>query len=469
MGLNRQRKELLLRLRETPIVFLGLGVYRAWIATALGNLALAGPVATLHGLNLYDLSLACTALLCAALARKIAPLSGKRSFLVLGAGLMCAGTLLGIAAHLLVEPPLALLPLASLLAGVGTAVLILLWAEFFASLNPMRVALYYSASLILGELIVFVLAGFRESYLLGFLVLLPIISTAMQTSSMNRIPVEDRPKAVWGKYSFPWKPVALMAVCAFAYGYGGTAVSSELKGPLSYLGIIAVASVIFIGTLSASKRFNFGFIYRIALPAMIIGFLLVAPSLEIGPGLSSACVSIGYIAFSVFIMLILSNIAYRFGISPVWLCGIERGVRYLFIALGRALQEIRGSGALPTDVEAAVNIAITIALVVVFALVFFSERELSAKWGLSLHSDAGAGTLETDRLAMRVSDLAKTYALSTREQEVLQLLAQRKTVARIERELFIANGTVKAHIRHIYSKLGIHSKDELHEMLGLAE
>ncbi|MEE0592514.1 MAG: helix-turn-helix transcriptional regulator, partial [Eggerthella lenta] len=54
-------------------------------------------------------------------------------------------------------------------------------------------------------------------------------------------------------------------------------------------------------------------------------------------------------------------------------------------------------------------------------------------------------------------------------EEVLLLLAQRKTVGSIERELFIANGTAKTHIRHIYRKLDIHSRDELSDLLGLFE
>jgi ATP/maltotriose-dependent transcriptional regulator MalT len=50
---------------------------------------------------------------------------------------------------------------------------------------------------------------------------------------------------------------------------------------------------------------------------------------------------------------------------------------------------------------------------------------------------------------------------------VLLLLARRQSLSSIEKELFIANGTVKAHIRHIYGKLGIHTRKELSEILGI--
>ncbi|MBS5478690.1 MAG: helix-turn-helix transcriptional regulator, partial [Coriobacteriia bacterium] len=55
--------------------------------------------------------------------------------------------------------------------------------------------------------------------------------------------------------------------------------------------------------------------------------------------------------------------------------------------------------------------------------------------------------------------------LSQREEEVLLLLAQKKTARDIERELCVANGTAKAHIRHVYQKLDIHAREELFAMV----
>ena len=67
-------------------------------------------------------------------------------------------------------------------------------------------------------------------------------------------------------------------------------------------------------------------------------------------------------------------------------------------------------------------------------------------------------------LADRCAQLAREYRLTARESEVLLLLAQHKTVSEIEAELFIANGTAKAHVRHIYHKMDIHTRDELLEL-----
>lgn len=41
-----------------------------------------------------------------------------------------------------------------------------------------------------------------------------------------------------------------------------------------------------------------------------------------------------YTAQSILIMLICANICYRYGVSAIWLFGIERGVRQIFMWLG---------------------------------------------------------------------------------------------------------------------------------------
>ena len=40
---------------------------------------------------------------------------------------------------------------------------------------------------------------------------------------------------------------------------------------------------------------------------------------------------------------------------------------------------------------------------------------------------------------------------------------------RSRENLFVARGTVKAHTSRIYRKLGVHSREELYELLGIAE
>jgi ATP/maltotriose-dependent transcriptional regulator MalT len=50
--------------------------------------------------------------------------------------------------------------------------------------------------------------------------------------------------------------------------------------------------------------------------------------------------------------------------------------------------------------------------------------------------------------------------LSEREIEVLRLIAAGRSNAQIARELYLALGTVKAHIHHIYAKLLVRNRTQ---------
>lgn len=55
--------------------------------------------------------------------------------------------------------------------------------------------------------------------------------------------------------------------------------------------------------------------------------------------------------------------------------------------------------------------------------------------------------------------------LTRREQEVVDLLAQGSRVPTIARKLYISPNTVRNHLKRVYQKLGVHSQEELIELL----
>lgn len=66
-----------------------------------------------------------------------------------------------------------------------------------------------------------------------------------------------------------------------------------------------------------------------------------------------------------------------------------------------------------------------------------------------------------DEFAQRCAAIADEYGLSPRELEVFEMLAEGRDRAFIEEKLVISRNTVKAHVKHIYAKLDIHSHQDL--------
>ncbi len=86
-----------------------------------------------------------------------------------------------------------------------------------------------------------------------------------------------------------------------------------------------------------------------------------------------------------------------------------------------------------------------------------TQRELGWAQGA-----AGGGTIpQADPLTLRCQALAKEVGLTPREEELLELLARGHTKAHVAEAFFISENTVRNHVKHIYAKVGVHTREEL--------
>ena len=115
------------------------------------------------------------------------------------------------------------------------------------------------------------------------------------------------------------------------------------------------------------------------------------------------------------------------------------------------------------------NIAIVVVaylLVVLVASPNVASADKKAAAGFDSENDAFAENVNPfDGVIQRSKALSERYRLTKREGEILELLAQGRSVPYICNELVLAEGTVRTHMTRIYKKLGIHSKQELFDLL----
>lgn len=457
---SRGLRERLARIPQVPLCFLGLGVYRAWIEIAFVGSFVTYPTQSIAGHDAFDLVMILAMFAMATVSRRLTPLVDRRLARPASATLLLAATLGGYLSVWHPELAVVLAWPCVIAGGIGIAVMILLWSELYGCLSPVRICLYYVCSLVCGALIVYVYRGFQLPWLPAMTCALPVVSLLCLRQCYRTLPTRQ-PSRPGAAFAFPWKPIAVVAIYSFAFGLQEV-ISYAQWGPHSSPGTLLCALVVIVGVALLGGRIEFEVIYTVWLPFLSATFL-VLPSLGLfDESWAGVCSNLGYAASEIYVMTMIGSIVYHYGVSAVWLFGIERGVRALAMLAGRTVE------GLALDVGFSVAPFIVVAVLVATFLVY-SERRLSSTWGVHMRGpaeEADAETLRRAALTRRCAELGSQHGLSQREEEVLLLLAERKAPREIERELLIANGTVKAHVGHIYQKLDVHSRDELFELLG---
>ena len=188
-GFVERWRVVLLRVAAIPFAFFGVGLYRAWLATFFRYNAF--PTISVFDYFLFEGAIGVASLALALAARKVAPLWANRTaVLVTGAAMIGGSLLIVVACFALPFPGLKVAGLVA--AGGGLGSLILMWAEFYGSLNPLRVALYHAMAIFVGEVVKWLFMGMSVPYLAFFSVTLPFVCLACVRSSMRRLPKRDQ-------------------------------------------------------------------------------------------------------------------------------------------------------------------------------------------------------------------------------------------------------------------------------------
>ena len=125
-----------------------------------------------------------------------------------------------------------------------------------------------------------------------------------------------------------------------------------------------------------------------------------------------------------------------------------------------------GMSAVAQSTAPVVMVALLVALI---TLLLLSERRWDSHWTVVLDDSLAEESSREEAVAARCDELSARCGLSPREDEIMRLLARKKTMAAIARDLYIAEGTAKAHVRHIYEKAGINTRKDLLELLGVGD
>ena len=454
------------RLKGARCYVAAYGCARAWATlTFTGPWRFPAPGFDPH--VTFDVSYIAVSLIVALLFRRLIPLNEQRWLRRLVLGCMVGASVGCIAVALAPGAAAPLAAAASLIAGLGYGLFLLLAAEVLCSFSLLRIFLFMTGAMLLGVGLAFLCQGMAGPQLSVALVALPLLAMAYLRRAYEDIPLVERPRRTVPRFSYPWKLFALYALYAFAYGLRANLLV-EGAGTHSSISTALVTGVLFLSAYYFAGRFNIGALYRSPVLLMVCGFLLIPMEGLFGAAASSYLIAVSYSLMGLLVTFLLYDISKRMGVAIVAFMACKNAEQF-FVQAGSAATDALGMSGLPADTQSLVVAILVCVLILGATLVLFSERELSSKWGVDILATGGLveRSEEEERREERCRELVETYRLSPREEEVLLLLAEGKTGRVIQQELFIAEGTFKAHTRHIYEKMSINTRKELFDLLGL--
>lgn len=226
----------------------------------------------------------------------------------------------------------------------------------------------------------------------------------------------------------------------------------------SVLSGTVVAVLLMVYMTRFSRSLNLGTLYRWVLPIIAFAFaLLFAPSDKCTLAaclLVFACSSL----LNLLTFVYFAELAKRTGALPHRVFGLGR----FFLEAGFLIGILLAPAA--SDVAAGAGsyqgvLAFVLAGLVALMMVSIGTQDKLA-FALDGRLEGGRTSLE-DVLGEKCRAVADRHGLTNREREILPYLAQGYSLPYIRNELYIAQSTIDTHVRHIYQKLGIHSREEL--------
>lgn len=400
------------------------------------------------------------------LAGRPAFVGGSLAVIEVGVVFIALGKLLG--PHLLAVD--IALTASSALRGAGVGMLLAAWIELLVSLSPrirhfgtsLTVAVLLSAVFALG---LWLLACVADGWAaVAALAVLPAADCLLlRRSATSLTGASDHAETPRARIDMPFS--TLLIIASFGVALGGTwvvifAVSGMRASLYPCLGFL-VASVVLVvltRTVARTREYTFGMLLRASLFVSSIAFLFLPVVWPLWPPLAVAGMGAAW-AVQVFSFAFMPiQMIERLPVSPLSVIG--RGVAP--VGIGAVLASVVGGGFLALLGANPYTLSIVVALVclpLLLSAMLLPPHAVDAS-ALGIRSQMQRET-SLERLSRRCSEVAARCGLTEREAEVMLLLAQGLSRARVAEELVVSNETVKTHAKHIYEKLDVHSLREM--------
>lgn len=480
------------------LCLLGLAATRVWFQTSLYG-------AYVHSDNglfsvLCDVPYGIALLLMAVLANRFTPSRATEHRVQLtGFATMTAAGALLCAAEVLGNPQL--MNVAALFSGIVAVFGWATWMPVYCRLNLRTALLYVFSSMAIGSVAGFLVGFAQPAARLIVATLMPLVALLCQRAVERQLdcdqaktaPVAEPFSRVYDDE--PWgtaaRILAGVAVFCFALGVtrgyplGESLALTPAERIMHQLGVVVLSMLVIWWTLLREKRLGASTLWRVLVMLMGCSVLLLTVLPAQFWGVAVALANLTDTFMIAVLWITLQDISSHTSRHPYAIFGAVWSVRILARAAGRGCMiafgpMLGGNAAIIGIIAFAVcaSVAIMFTDDVPKNRLLFQYDDLVAPPAQSKkaldeavrddtpeapgieHGTVGRSE-QPEAASSGDSAFQKRYDLSDREMEVVRLIAQGRSKREVGERLFVSENTVKVHVKHIYTKMGIHNKKEL--------
>lgn len=454
--------------------FLGIGCIWAWIYCAFSTPALGFAGIGSNAFFTASAAVVVVSLFASGWFLRGRPPGSLMRLVPAGTGLMVAGTFLMMIGTWVSEPaPFVALSAAAI--GLGFAWMCILWGEAFTRLKDDQIDFSVLGSSVVTALCSFVVPSLAGPVAAVIVIALPVLSALMLRAtyrSVGDVVAGDGPFAppdgssvrvgkstVLGIARILLVLTAAYFVLGFMEAFDIVAASTWGDRRVLFDGATLIGSsvgiVLALMTVRFSIRVDVQSLFRWAAPVLMLGVALFVQGGVVCGEMGIAIFGGANICMQAIAYLYFIGLAREGSLDIALGIGSGQGAVQLGVLLGNMAANAIGPS-ISTGVVPFTTIGFGLILLVAFSTVLLppsDSRRIAAD--VAVEGEAG------DPIAGAVDAAVREYGLSAREAEILGYLVRGRSQPYIQEALYLSKSTVSTHVKHIYRKMDVHSKQEL--------
>lgn len=254
-----------------------------------------------------------------------------------------------------------------------------------------------------------------------------------------------------------------LVVFRFVYGYSLTFREANRVPVVAFSALVPLCLVALL-MVARRRALSPDGLFRVSILFSVAGFLALSVGSASRDAVASALLSAGTGAFEILMYYVLIQVGSRNPVGALsafaWGNAMASWGTIFGALFGRMTNvACQNDGVLLSAIAS----CIVLALVAYMLFVVGEFRFSKTIEGVSPAPEVRVVERESGEQAFedRLAQLAEDAHLTEREREVFGLLARRRNARYIQETLVVSYNTVKTHVSHVYAKLGVHSQQEL--------